>query len=118
ETATLNLTAFGYRHEANATPLSSSHHHVRGHCTPSHVRFTPESGHIAAPYVCPLRANSGHRQRYSIISSARASSDGGTVRFSALAVFRLMTSSIFVACWTGKSSPFRIRPVETPARRN
>src|SRR5262245_23573368 len=51
---------------------------------------------------------------YSITSSARASSVGGTVRPSALAVLRLMISSTFVDCWTGRSagfSPLRIRPV-------
>jgi len=36
---------------------------------------------------------------YSITSSARASSDGGIVSPSALAVLRLMTSSNFVGCW-------------------
>jgi hypothetical protein len=44
-------------------------------------------------------------------SSARARIDGGIVRPSALAVFRLITSSNFVGCWTGKSAglaPFRI----------
>jgi hypothetical protein len=51
---------------------------------------------------------------HSITSSAVASSVGGTVRPSALAVLRLMTSSTFADCWTGKSagfSPLRIRPV-------
>ena len=50
---------------------------------------------------------------YSITSSARASSVAGTVRPSAFAVLRLMTSSIFETCWTGRSagfSPLRIRP--------
>lgn len=50
---------------------------------------------------------------YSITSSASASSDGGTVRASALAVFRLMTNSNLVGCRTGRStvfSPLRIRP--------
>jgi hypothetical protein len=50
---------------------------------------------------------------YSITSSARPRSAIGTVRPSALAVFRLMTNSTLVACWTGRSagfSPFRIRP--------
>ena len=48
---------------------------------------------------------------YSITSSARASSDGGIVRPSALAVLRLMTSSNFVGCSTGRSpglAPLRI----------
>jgi hypothetical protein len=51
---------------------------------------------------------------HSITSSARASSVGGTVRPNALAVLRLMTSSILVACCTGRSagfSPLRMRPV-------
>jgi hypothetical protein len=50
--------------------------------------------------------------RYSITSSARASSDGGTSRPSAVAVFRLITSSYLVGFCTGKSavfSPFRMR---------
>ena len=48
---------------------------------------------------------------YSITSSAWASSVAGTVRPSALAVLRLMTSSNLVGCWTGKSdglAPLRI----------
>src|SRR5262245_51191122 len=51
---------------------------------------------------------------HSITSSARVSSVGGTSRPSAWAVLRLMNSSIFVDCWTGRSagfSPLRIRPV-------
>ena len=49
---------------------------------------------------------------HSITSSARASSDAGTSRPSALAVLRLMTSSYLVGACTGRSagfSPFRIR---------
>ena len=51
---------------------------------------------------------------YSITSSARASSVGGTSRPSALALLRLMTKSNLVGCITGRSagfSPLRIRPV-------
>src|SRR6478736_10385009 len=40
---------------------------------------------------------------HSMTSSARASSDAGTVRPSAFAVLRLMTNSTFVACCTGRS---------------
>jgi nicotinate dehydrogenase subunit B len=50
---------------------------------------------------------------HSITSSARPSSDSGTVSPSAFAVFMLITSSNFVGCWTGRSagfSPLRIRP--------
>src|SRR5262249_62353165 len=49
---------------------------------------------------------------YSITSSAVASSAGGTVRPSALAVLRLINSATFVASSTGRSagfSPWRIR---------
>ena len=49
---------------------------------------------------------------HSITSSARASSDGGTVRPSVLAVLRLMTNSYLVAACTGRSagfSPLRMR---------
>jgi hypothetical protein len=49
---------------------------------------------------------------YWITSSAMANSVSGMVRPSALAVFRLMTSSSFVDCWTGRSagfSPLRMR---------
>src|SRR5712691_5442544 len=50
---------------------------------------------------------------HSITSSARARSDCGTVRPSALAVFKLMTSSNLVGCSTGRSAglaPLRIFP--------
>ena len=49
---------------------------------------------------------------YSITWSARASSAGGTVRPSALAVLRLIASSYLVGACTGKlagASPLRIR---------
>src|SRR5262252_7517370 len=51
---------------------------------------------------------------YSIISSARPDRGSGTVMPSALAVLRLMISSTFVDCTTGRSagfSPLRMRPV-------
>jgi hypothetical protein len=43
---------------------------------------------------------------YSMISSARASTDGGIVRPRAFAVLRLITSSNRVACSTGRSAGF------------
>jgi hypothetical protein len=43
---------------------------------------------------------------YSITWSARCKSDGGIVRPRALAVLRLITSSNFVACSTGRSPGF------------
>ena len=66
------------------------------------VRFVPKADILR-------RSNS---LRYSIISLASASSVGGTVMSSALAVLRLMTSSYFVGCCTGSSagfSPLRMR---------
>ena len=53
-----------------------------------------------------------YRRRYSNTASARASSDGGKLSPSALAVLRLMTSSYLVGACTGNSagfSPRRIR---------
>jgi len=50
---------------------------------------------------------------YSITSSARARIEGGMVRPSALAVFKLTTNSKVVGCCTGRSAglaPFRIFP--------
>ena len=51
---------------------------------------------------------------YSIVSSARERSEGGTVRPSALAVLRLITNSYLVALCTGRSagrSPLRTRSI-------
>ena len=56
----------------------------------------PKADMCSATRRCPLCANSGHRRTYSITSSARAISVGGTLRPSALAVLRLITSSYLV----------------------
>ena len=87
-----------------------------------HVCFTPNSGHVQCNSACPLCANSGHSDIYSITSSARASSDDGTVRPRTLAACRLMHSSNLVDCITGKSAglaplryaPHRCRPDGKP----
>ena len=69
------------------------------------------------------RADIPHRNQtwsYSITSSARASSEGGTVRPSALAVLRFIESSNFVGSSTGRSpgfSPLSMRATYTPAWR-
>ena len=55
-----------------------------------HVRFAPNSGHVQCNSSCPLCANSGHRARHSITSSARPISVFGMLIPSALAVLRLM----------------------------
>src|SRR5262249_7142966 len=78
-----------------------------------HVRFTPESGHVRCTRLCPLWAKSGHSGIHSITWSARPSNGSGMARPRVLAVFRLMTSSTLVACWTGRLagfSPLIIRP--------
>src|SRR5262245_2501802 len=66
--------------------------------------------------MCSARANVRFGQKadinYSITSSARARSAGGTVRPRDLAVLRLITSSYLVGAWTGMSagfSPLRMR---------
>jgi hypothetical protein len=50
-----------------------------------------------------ISAASNDPSAHSITSSAMALSPGGRVRPSALAVLRLMTSSTFTTCWTGRS---------------
>src|SRR6516225_4673698 len=53
---------------------------------------------LAPEQIATLRESGALGSRYSITSSARSSMLGGTVRPSALAVFRLMTSENFVGC--------------------
>src|SRR5438105_14304638 len=93
----------------------TSHHHPsptqnvvrrRNHCSPK------SSNHFCNK-ICHKQTLARSKQRlYSITSSARASKVGGTVRPSALAVLRLITSSYLVGACTGRSaafSPLRIR---------
>src|SRR5262249_55714117 len=71
---------------------------LRARCERPRGRAADERYELAAPH--------------SITSSARASSDGGTVRPSAFAVLRLIVSSNFVGCSTGSSAglaPCKIR---------
>src|SRR6516165_2917607 len=92
---------------------------------PRDVRFTLKSGHRNSVVECPLCAKSGlmHRSKkdhHSITSSARLSNDCGTVRPSALAVLRLMTSSYLVGACTGRSlgfSPLKMRSTYPAAPR-
>ena len=87
------------------------------------LRRAPARGRSAAPGR-PTRRQRPRRCRaaeqrdelaplHSITSSAATCSVSGTVRPSPLAAFKLMTSSNFVACTTGRSlgwAPLRIRP--------
>src|SRR4030095_8737927 len=71
------------------------------------------SGHAAE------QREEGASSYHSMTSSARASKVSGTVRPSALAVLRLITSSNLVGTWTGSSaglSPLRMRSVYEAAR--
>jgi hypothetical protein len=64
--------------------------------------------------------NSVQSWRYLITLSARASTFGGIVRPICLAAFKLMISSNFCGCSTGKSAglaPFRILSTYVAARR-
>jgi hypothetical protein len=85
------------------------------------VRIIPESSPIAdiggrLKSDATGREQMQHRDAdwkfdYSITSSAMASTPGGIVRPSVLAVLRLMTNSNLVGCWTGRSeglAPFNI----------
>src|SRR5437016_3054063 len=66
-------------------------------------------------------AEEGPPMHYWMTSSARPSSDGGIVRPSAFAVFRLMTRSNFVGCSMGRSpglAPLRILSTKYAARRD
>src|SRR5580704_2318701 len=82
--------------------------------------LSPAATQHSLPSGCyPLLEPDFHRldrtsfgwRTHSITSSARSSNDGGTVRPSALAVVRLITSANLVGPWTGKFAglaPFRL----------
>src|SRR5262245_12901432 len=90
-----------------------------------YVRFTPESRHVQCTTQCLLRARSGLMQcsnwdRYSITSSARNRTSGGTVSPSWPAVLRFKTNSNRVGDSIGRTAglvPCRIFAAITPARR-
>src|SRR5262249_30581188 len=98
----------GFQLERNSCPLWVKSRHVQ--CK-QNVRFGPNNGLMQR----------SKKDRYSSTSSARASTDAGTARPSALAVARLMTKSNLVGCSTGRSSGFaprRILSTYSAARRN
>jgi hypothetical protein len=64
----------------------------------------------------PRRARNGSDQLYSMTLSARIRNDSGIVKPSALAVFRLITSSNLVGCSTGMSAGFTPRSSLTHCR--
>jgi hypothetical protein len=84
------------------------------------VRFTSVSNRTADIVAGPVRAKFGSRCFHSNTSSARASSVGGTVSPSALAVLRLRVSSNLVGCSMGSSAgltPLRILSIKLAARK-
>jgi hypothetical protein len=77
-----------------------------------YFRSTSINGHRQTAPACLDGANTGSDAPHSITSSARARSVGGIWIPRDFAVQRLITSSVFVICRTGKSaglSPFRTR---------
>src|SRR5262249_30338838 len=80
--------------------------------SPLYPRKRTNSGHLDMSALCQKRTFALQQISYSITSSARASTLSGTLRPSALAVLRLMTSSYLVGACTGRSagfSPLRMR---------
>jgi len=94
------------------------------------VCFTPDSGRTADIPDWQLRAITRREQMqqtnvrqcfYSMTSSARPSTDAGTLRPSALAALRLITSSNLVGCSTANSpgfAPLRILSTYIASRWN
>src|SRR5438445_3773427 len=84
---------------------------IRGHRAPGEADSCPEE----------LAALVEHELFDDLVRpSARPSTDGGIVRPSALAVFKLMTNSNRVGCSTGRSAgfaPLRILSTKVAARR-
>src|SRR4029077_20642535 len=92
----------------------------RGHESMS-VRFCPKADKRADLLGRPLCANTGNDKTYSITSSGRPSSIGGTSRPIAFAALRLITSSNLVGCSTANSpgfAPLRILSTYTATRSN
>ena len=85
-------------------------------CLQSRRNFVHRSERRQVPIPDLSRCSNVREQScgYSMTSSARAESVGGTSRPNSFAVFRLITNSNLVGCTTGRSagfSPLRIRAV-------
>lgn len=84
---------------------------VKGCLKPGRMRCSARHPKADTSVVCAKGSPSQFRTRatqqrrlYSITSSARACSIGGTVMPNAFAALRLMTNSNLVGCITGKSA--------------
>ena len=85
-----------------------------------HVRFTPESGQRVDMRACPVCAKSGQMRRskdrrYSIASSARASTSTGMSGLTAVAVLRLTMSSELVGAGTEPLHSPAAQPIDRAA---
>jgi hypothetical protein len=92
----------------------------RGFLSPGRARQQSMSASLRKRPKCCVAAKM-KQHRYSITSSARASSVGGTSRPSALAVLRLISISNLVGCSTGRSAgfaPLKILSTYSAARRS
>src|SRR5262249_15325276 len=89
-----------------------------------HANAPHRFGLLRTPDLGPNRHSTANKvdelpPPHSITSSARASTEGGTVRPSVLALLRLITNWTFVAWITGRSagfSPLRMRATWRPVR--
>src|SRR5262249_659829 len=71
--------------------------------------MAPVPGDSSKHQIGTSMPQGGHPPHHSITSSGRTSRDGGTSSRSALAVFRLITSSYLVGARTGRSAGFSPR---------
>src|SRR5216684_121426 len=71
-----------------------------------HVRLSSNNGLKSDITPCRFCANTGSRGHHSITSSARTSSDDGTVNPSTLAVLRSIASWYFVGACAGRLAGF------------
>jgi hypothetical protein len=94
---------------------------IASFCRPAdHFRYSPISGHSQGRSACLKGARRRHRAASFDHLVGTASSEAGMSRPSVFAVLRLMTSSNFVGCSTGRSAglaPLRILSTKNAARR-
>src|SRR5262249_8539411 len=65
----------------------------------SHVRFTPESGHVRCTRLCPLWAKGGHRDDYNL-SGSNAATRGKVTLISVNSLVCVSTSIEPPCCFT------------------
>jgi hypothetical protein len=103
----LSIGSFGSKRESPSLRLMSASTSY-GHATAS-----VEDRGVPNPDSCTAATGVHELMLHSMTSSVMASTPGGRVKPSALAVFRLMIKSNLESCTTGRSigfSPLRMRP--------